>query len=295
MSDDNKRKKIRPRKRDMNQWTKIPNEVFDVIMKDLTGAEFKVYCAILRQTYGYKDQIIDNEVYYKTEDQISLSQFIDATGLSQSGVRKCLKELIKKEYVIKVKEAESSRGKPATYAVNQYEHTVYPPHTKQENQPLPQSNRGVSHSDRGVVQSSTPSPLQSDTPPGTQSDTTKEKELKEIKESNNNMQLDNKNINRVSSSSIKQEFKKVTGRLPSQYDLEQLLEISDDEEKIIKAIHTAGDHHKSDKGHPPNLAFIKIILENYVEGKNNGAGVKNYENADWASDIEELEKRGWNS
>ena len=75
MSEKKDPKKIRPRRKDMDKWTKVPNEVFDDIMSELSGTQFKIYCAIVRKTYGYKKEIIDNQVYYKIKDAISTSQF----------------------------------------------------------------------------------------------------------------------------------------------------------------------------------------------------------------------------
>src|ERR1051325_9923519 len=44
--------------------TQVPNEIFDELMHDLSGAEFKVLCYIARRTYGF----------HRIEDSISLKQ-----------------------------------------------------------------------------------------------------------------------------------------------------------------------------------------------------------------------------
>ena len=44
-------------------YTQVPDELFDDLMTDLSGAELKVLLYIIRRTFGFK----------KTEDTISLS------------------------------------------------------------------------------------------------------------------------------------------------------------------------------------------------------------------------------
>lgn len=56
--------------------TQIPNIIIDEVMKDLTPAEFKVFIVICRKTLGW----------HKLSDQISISQFMDLTKLSNKGV-----------------------------------------------------------------------------------------------------------------------------------------------------------------------------------------------------------------
>jgi phage replication O-like protein O len=73
------------------EFTKVPNSIFDQYMKELTGAEYKLLSAILRKTVGYQ----------KPVDHISISQFMKITGLSNTGVTKGIKGLVKKGLVIK--------------------------------------------------------------------------------------------------------------------------------------------------------------------------------------------------
>jgi phage replication O-like protein O len=72
-------------------FTKFPNMILDRYMKVLTGAEYKLLSIIVRKTVGYQ----------KTVDRISISQFMDISGLSNKGVTKGIKGLVEKGLVIK--------------------------------------------------------------------------------------------------------------------------------------------------------------------------------------------------
>ena len=54
-------------------YTQVPDELFDDLMTDLSGAELKVLLYIIRRTFGFK----------KTEDTISLSQMLN--GITTKG------------------------------------------------------------------------------------------------------------------------------------------------------------------------------------------------------------------
>lgn len=71
----------------------IPNVIFDYWMSRLSPAEFKVLMCVARKTYGW----------HKIKDAISLTQMEKMSGLSRFGIGKCLKTLIEKNLVIKIK------------------------------------------------------------------------------------------------------------------------------------------------------------------------------------------------
>jgi phage replication O-like protein O len=101
--------------------TPIPDEVFDELMTDLTGAELKVLLYICRRTFGFK----------KESDTISLNQIADGittrdgrvldygTGLSKRHVQRALKTLEDK-HIIRVERRMDDAGvnEINTYALN---------------------------------------------------------------------------------------------------------------------------------------------------------------------------------
>ena len=56
--------------------TQTPNELFDEHMKLMNGSELKIVLAICRKTFGW----------HKEQDQISLSQMMEMTGLKRPAV-----------------------------------------------------------------------------------------------------------------------------------------------------------------------------------------------------------------
>ena len=72
------------------QYTQVPDEVFDTLLQDLGYAELKVLLVIIRQTFGWK----------KTEDDISLSQIEQMSGLNQKSVLSGLRLLLERGLII---------------------------------------------------------------------------------------------------------------------------------------------------------------------------------------------------
>jgi phage replication O-like protein O len=84
-------------------YTTVPDELFDLLLPRLSGAELKVLLYIVRRTFGWK----------KDSDRISLSQFesgitrktgevLDGgTGLSSRAIRIALQGLVEKNILIK--------------------------------------------------------------------------------------------------------------------------------------------------------------------------------------------------
>lgn len=69
--------------------TQTPNDILDNSMKELSGSEFKVIMAILRKTLGW----------HKWADYISISQIMEATGLSNRQCIDCVNSLEKKGFI----------------------------------------------------------------------------------------------------------------------------------------------------------------------------------------------------
>jgi phage replication O-like protein O len=69
--------------------TQTPNDILDKHMKELSGSEFKVIMAILRKTLGW----------HKWADYISISQIMEATGLSNRQSINCVNSLEKKGFI----------------------------------------------------------------------------------------------------------------------------------------------------------------------------------------------------
>ena len=106
---------------DLPTTTPVPDQVFDVLMDDLTGAELKVLLYICRRTFGFK----------KNSDNISLNQMINGiktkqgkvldrgTGLSRDSVARVIKSLEAKDVIIRNKRQSVKRGNEATtYSLN---------------------------------------------------------------------------------------------------------------------------------------------------------------------------------
>jgi len=97
-------------------YTQVPDDVVDVLMPELTGAEFKVLLYIIRRTFGFK----------KTADAISLNQITSGittqdghvldrgTGLSESTVVLALKGLVAKEVIQSERRRNQHKGDQAT-------------------------------------------------------------------------------------------------------------------------------------------------------------------------------------
>jgi phage replication O-like protein O len=83
-------------------YTQVPDELFDDLMTDLSGAELKVLLYIIRRTFGFK----------KTEDTISLNQMLNGittkagevldrgTGLSKKTLLMALNTLEAKNIIL---------------------------------------------------------------------------------------------------------------------------------------------------------------------------------------------------
>ena len=82
----------------VDDYTKTPNACF-IIMIFMTGSAYKVFMHIIRQTIGY----------HKKSDGISISQFVENTGVSAKQVNTAIKQL-KELKVITVKSQTLKSG-----------------------------------------------------------------------------------------------------------------------------------------------------------------------------------------
>lgn len=142
-------------------YTQVPDDVMDVLMPELSGAELKVLLYIIRRTYGFK----------KNSDAISLNQIMNGitktdgsvldrgTGLSESTVLSALKGLIRKEIIIATRRRSATKGDQPT---------IYSLHMADPVDSLPDNQGRVSESlldnrGRGGVETADPRPLPSGT------------------------------------------------------------------------------------------------------------------------------------
>lgn len=101
--------------------TPIPDELFDELMAELSGAELKVLLYICRRTFGFK----------KERDNISLKQLVEGittkkgkkldngTGLGKASVARAVKTLEEKGVVLRIKRKSKRKGdESTTYALH---------------------------------------------------------------------------------------------------------------------------------------------------------------------------------
>jgi len=102
-------------------YTPVPDELFDVLLPDLTLAELRVLLYVMRRTFGFK----------KGSDRISKSQLENGivrndgrlldrgTGLSRRAVRIAIHSLVEKGILLKRSRFSDAKGHEATeYALN---------------------------------------------------------------------------------------------------------------------------------------------------------------------------------
>src|SRR5258706_15510588 len=102
-------------------YTQVPDELFDELLADLSGAELKVLLYVMRRTFGFK----------KGSDRISKSQLetgikrangdtLDrGTGLSRRAIRLAIQSLVAKNILLKRSRSSARHGDEATeYGLN---------------------------------------------------------------------------------------------------------------------------------------------------------------------------------
>ena len=118
--------------------TPVPDEVFDLLMHQVSHAELRVLLYIIRRTFGFK----------KDKDNISLSQMVNGiktkdgkvldggTGLARSGVAKAIKGLADKGIIVATRNSSPEKGnEPTTYALR----FMHDPLSTSEDTPSPQN------------------------------------------------------------------------------------------------------------------------------------------------------------
>jgi len=122
--------------------TSVPDQVFDELLPDLTGAELKVLLYICRRTFGFK----------KKSDTISLKQMVHGirtkegkvldhgTGLAKSTVANTLTKLEELNVIIRQRNTNYLNGdQPTTYSLN-----LNPPVSENDTRGVSSSGQGVS-------------------------------------------------------------------------------------------------------------------------------------------------------
>jgi len=90
-----------------NGKTEIANELMDAFCRfRIPGEERQIVDSIIRKTYGW----------HKTEDAISLSQFVEMTGLNKPHIIKAIKNLVKKRVIIVI--AQKGNAPAKVYGIN---------------------------------------------------------------------------------------------------------------------------------------------------------------------------------
>ncbi|HMP41507.1 MAG TPA: replication protein [Roseiflexaceae bacterium] len=119
-------------------YTMVPDQLFDELLPDLSGAELKVLLYIMRRTFGFK----------KESDAISLNQIGNGirtrdgrvldlgTGLSKSTIAEATKSLEAKGAIRRDRSATNERGDEATtYTLNLVPATPTPPRVQKSDTP----------------------------------------------------------------------------------------------------------------------------------------------------------------
>lgn len=88
-------------------FLQVPNAVIDELLPDLTGAELKCYLVVIRKTKGWN----------KESDSISVSQFMEVTGLSNRSVITACESLVEMGLL----ERSGGERKLNTYSVKAFE------------------------------------------------------------------------------------------------------------------------------------------------------------------------------
>jgi len=109
------------------RYTQVPDELFDELLSELSGAELKVLLYIIRRTFGFK----------KDSDFISLSQMVSGiekkdgtvldkgTGLHKDSVIKAARSLVSKGILLRERQNSKKLGHTASeYALNIRENSL---------------------------------------------------------------------------------------------------------------------------------------------------------------------------
>jgi hypothetical protein len=102
-------------------YTQVPDDVFDVLLPELTESELKVLLYIIRRTFGFK----------KDEDTISLKQMVEGirtrdgrqldrgAGVSKTSAVRGVNGLVEKGIILAVRNRSTEKGdEPTTYTLH---------------------------------------------------------------------------------------------------------------------------------------------------------------------------------
>src|SRR5512135_393009 len=102
-------------------YTQVPDELFDTLMVELSGAELKVLLYIIRRTFGFK----------RDSDTISLSQMLGGlkasdgrqldrrVGLTKKPLLAALRSLQERGVILAKRRTSAARGnEPTSYRLN---------------------------------------------------------------------------------------------------------------------------------------------------------------------------------
>ena len=113
-----------------NNFTLTPNIIFDCLLKELSSSELKIILVIIRQTIGWFDQKTGKR---KEKDRISVSQFVEKTGLSRKSISKAIGLLSMKNLIVVVDKSGKSlnisqqrKGQTSIY------YSFYPENSRRE-------------------------------------------------------------------------------------------------------------------------------------------------------------------
>lgn len=135
---------------DAGGYFPIHNYVFDVCMPQLSNAGWRILCVAIRKTWGWVGKKEPNAMGRETWDQISYSQFQQASGLASSAsVAKGIQECLELRYLIRKQiGSKTGIGSPIfAYALNvSYEvpATVSEAGTPKHKRPASESESGQS-------------------------------------------------------------------------------------------------------------------------------------------------------
>jgi hypothetical protein len=266
-------------------------------MSDLTKIEVLVMLSIFRKTYGWIDYVDyeKGQAYYKVKDNISLSQFSKLTGSSNSTIRKGIKGLLKKKYIVQLSKYNAKENRAACYAIQQKGIGPTPPKkTQGGKRPSPKKEQGgesTSPKNKPGVktnrgQKPTGVPPQKNTGDLPKKNTPQKKELKESNKENNNKKKSKHNF----SSKIKKIKNQIPeqlidtfyfsfGKEPRPIQLMQFADMKLDFELITEYIKECGV-----KGHTQSYLFEGLsrlqknkiyTLEKYKQDKNKALNKNN--------------------
>ncbi|MFW6029118.1 MAG: DnaA N-terminal domain-containing protein [Halanaerobiales bacterium] len=240
----------------LEKYTGIPNEFFDIIMKDLDKAEILIMLAIFRKTYGWVDYVDEEtgQAYYKIKDNISQSQFMEMTGLVRNTVRDTLIKLENKGLIIKVSDYDSKTSTPACYAIKQVNVNTPSINDCQRVPPINDNEEDID--DRGGDYQSTKGGLsQSKEEPPYQSEEVQKKDLKKDLNTYNNINKDceNENLSTNFDPKIIEVFTASFERFPNQIQIKQLQSYNMEDKLLYNIIKKMGLG-----GHNPTYMFNKL-------------------------------------